>query len=160
MALIKCEECGGQVSDHAQACPHCGWVMASRSEPMSGSSERPRSPGDDPVREQQGRPAESESNAPPTMKASAKTRNVTEEKKSWPAGLEWLAQPTWITMLAIIAFVIASAASRNIFKDPAQEQVDKWREAAGETKQPNPILPGLLPDEWKPKPKNTAEVQR
>jgi uncharacterized OB-fold protein len=24
MALIKCHECGGQVSDYAHACPHCG----------------------------------------------------------------------------------------------------------------------------------------
>jgi len=24
MALIKCHECSGQVSDHARKCPHCG----------------------------------------------------------------------------------------------------------------------------------------
>jgi DNA-directed RNA polymerase subunit RPC12/RpoP len=24
MALIKCHECGGQVSDQAWTCPHCG----------------------------------------------------------------------------------------------------------------------------------------
>jgi len=24
MALIKCHECQGQVSDHARTCPHCG----------------------------------------------------------------------------------------------------------------------------------------
>jgi len=24
MSLIKCHECGGQVSDHAQTCPKCG----------------------------------------------------------------------------------------------------------------------------------------
>jgi len=24
MALIKCYECSGQVSDHARTCPHCG----------------------------------------------------------------------------------------------------------------------------------------
>jgi predicted nucleic acid-binding Zn ribbon protein len=24
MALIKCHECGGQVSDHARTCPQCG----------------------------------------------------------------------------------------------------------------------------------------
>ena len=24
MALIKCHECRGQVSDHARTCPHCG----------------------------------------------------------------------------------------------------------------------------------------
>jgi hypothetical protein len=24
MALIKCHECSGQVSDHAGTCPHCG----------------------------------------------------------------------------------------------------------------------------------------
>jgi hypothetical protein len=24
MALINCHECGGQVSDYARACPHCG----------------------------------------------------------------------------------------------------------------------------------------
>ena len=24
MALIKCHECSGQVSDHARTCPHCG----------------------------------------------------------------------------------------------------------------------------------------
>lgn len=24
MALIKCHECTGQISDHARTCPHCG----------------------------------------------------------------------------------------------------------------------------------------
>ena len=24
MALVKCHECSGQVSDHARTCPHCG----------------------------------------------------------------------------------------------------------------------------------------
>ena len=24
MALIKCHECGGQISDHARTCPKCG----------------------------------------------------------------------------------------------------------------------------------------
>jgi hypothetical protein len=24
MALIKCHECGGQISDHARICPQCG----------------------------------------------------------------------------------------------------------------------------------------
>lgn len=25
MAITKCEDCGGQVSDKADACPHCGF---------------------------------------------------------------------------------------------------------------------------------------
>lgn len=25
MALIKCPECGAQISDKAESCPHCGW---------------------------------------------------------------------------------------------------------------------------------------
>lgn len=28
MALIKCPECNGQVSDKAKACPHCGYPIA------------------------------------------------------------------------------------------------------------------------------------
>lgn len=28
MALIKCPECGGQVSDKASSCPHCGYPMS------------------------------------------------------------------------------------------------------------------------------------
>ena len=24
MALMKCHDCGGQVSDYARTCPHCG----------------------------------------------------------------------------------------------------------------------------------------
>ena len=27
MAIIKCENCGGNVSDKAKACPHCGKVI-------------------------------------------------------------------------------------------------------------------------------------
>ena len=27
MALITCPECGRQISDHAQSCPHCGYVL-------------------------------------------------------------------------------------------------------------------------------------
>ncbi len=29
MALVKCGECGGQVSDKAAACPHCGAPVGS-----------------------------------------------------------------------------------------------------------------------------------
>ncbi len=29
MALIKCPECGKQVSDKAEACPNCGYPVAS-----------------------------------------------------------------------------------------------------------------------------------
>jgi len=31
MALIKCPECGKQISDKASCCPNCGYPMASRS---------------------------------------------------------------------------------------------------------------------------------
>ena len=27
MALIRCNDCGRDVSDTAQACPHCGWQI-------------------------------------------------------------------------------------------------------------------------------------
>ncbi len=30
MALTKCPECRGQVSDQASACPHCGYPLAGR----------------------------------------------------------------------------------------------------------------------------------
>ena len=35
MALIKCPECGNDVSDQANACPHCGYEMAVRNEPAT-----------------------------------------------------------------------------------------------------------------------------
>ena len=28
MALIKCPECKGQVSDTAESCPHCGYIIS------------------------------------------------------------------------------------------------------------------------------------
>jgi len=30
MALTKCEECGGQLSDRAEQCPHCGAPLRKR----------------------------------------------------------------------------------------------------------------------------------
>lgn len=27
MAIIKCKECGGNVSDKAYSCPHCGYIL-------------------------------------------------------------------------------------------------------------------------------------
>lgn len=42
MALIDCPECGGQVSDRAPTCPHCGVPIAdarTRSEPQDARSE-------------------------------------------------------------------------------------------------------------------------
>ena len=35
MALIKCPECGNDVSDMAPFCPHCGVAIANQSEPVS-----------------------------------------------------------------------------------------------------------------------------
>lgn len=32
MALTKCLECGGQVSTHADACPHCGFPIKKQKE--------------------------------------------------------------------------------------------------------------------------------
>jgi len=32
MAIIKCKECGKDVSDRATVCPHCGYVFASEEE--------------------------------------------------------------------------------------------------------------------------------
>lgn len=29
MALIKCSECGKEISDHAESCPHCGYFLGS-----------------------------------------------------------------------------------------------------------------------------------
>lgn len=37
MALIKCEECGKEVSTEAEACPHCGAKIASKSSMGCGS---------------------------------------------------------------------------------------------------------------------------
>lgn len=39
MALIKCPECGQQVSDRAKKCPHCGYVLTT---PTSNSTKRNR----------------------------------------------------------------------------------------------------------------------
>ena len=32
MALIKCPECGHEISDSAPSCPHCGFVMTTLKE--------------------------------------------------------------------------------------------------------------------------------
>ncbi|MFP4062064.1 MAG: zinc ribbon domain-containing protein [Halochromatium sp.] len=37
MALIDCPECGGQVSDRAPTCPHCGVPIASSAEARGGA---------------------------------------------------------------------------------------------------------------------------
>jgi TM2 domain-containing membrane protein YozV len=36
MALINCPECGGQVSTHAPACPHCGFNPTALMQPSHG----------------------------------------------------------------------------------------------------------------------------
>lgn len=40
MALITCAECGGKVSDHAKACPHCGCVVV-----IPANAQAPSQPG-------------------------------------------------------------------------------------------------------------------
>ena len=37
MALVKCSECGKEISDKAEACPHCGSPRAKRC-PKCGST--------------------------------------------------------------------------------------------------------------------------
>ena len=34
MATVKCTDCSGQVSDSAEACPHCGRPMAQGTKPL------------------------------------------------------------------------------------------------------------------------------
>jgi len=36
LALIKCDECGNQVSSNAQACPHCGAPIGGSTAPPIG----------------------------------------------------------------------------------------------------------------------------
>lgn len=38
MALIECRECGKQVSDRAEGCPHCGAKLAQRQSPAARRS--------------------------------------------------------------------------------------------------------------------------
>ena len=42
MALAKCPECDGKVSEYAQSCPHCGFPIASSfgSKKAEGEEER------------------------------------------------------------------------------------------------------------------------
>ena len=47
MALIKCPECGKEVSDKAKACPNCGYPIASTQDEMDESVEKGNSPGSD-----------------------------------------------------------------------------------------------------------------
>lgn len=39
MALIKCPECGKEISDKATLCPNCGYPISQISEDMSGKQE-------------------------------------------------------------------------------------------------------------------------
>ena len=41
MALIKCPECGGQVSDKAPACIHCGCPLTNRPSEWNGRNVEP-----------------------------------------------------------------------------------------------------------------------
>ena len=42
MALVTCPECGGKVSDQAEACPHCGFLLKAR---LSLSGDKGAVPG-------------------------------------------------------------------------------------------------------------------
>jgi cytochrome c biogenesis protein CcdA len=44
MALIKCPECGGEVSDKARACPHCGAPLDPAISPAVGTPQVARRP--------------------------------------------------------------------------------------------------------------------
>lgn len=33
MALVKCPECGHEISDRAERCPHCGYPMKNHTQP-------------------------------------------------------------------------------------------------------------------------------
>ncbi len=44
MALIKCPECSGQVSDKALLCPHCGFPMREGSILYQAPQKSPETP--------------------------------------------------------------------------------------------------------------------
>lgn len=41
--IIKCKECGGDVSDKAETCPHCGYSMKSNPKTDDGLKINPKS---------------------------------------------------------------------------------------------------------------------
>ena len=47
MALIKCPECGKEISDKAAACPNCGCPISSEASPVVANSSTPDSSNDD-----------------------------------------------------------------------------------------------------------------
>ena len=50
MALVTCADCSREVSERAQACPHCGAPIAARSE----ASQRVRTAEDNPLTRSRG----------------------------------------------------------------------------------------------------------
>ena len=81
MAIIKCKNCGGNVSDKAKACPHCGRVLEQNVTPPLGT-------GSNPSREPQG-------------EVSKNTRKGKSPKKTILAILGGIL----LLFVAIIAFV-------------------------------------------------------
>jgi len=94
MALIKCSECKREVSDRADACPHCGCPVS------QVSQERPRAAG--PQERKEAEPARAAGNphatsqaarpgsrqVPPPLPSPSRTARHTTPQSRW--GMGWL----------------------------------------------------------------------
>jgi len=107
MALMKCPECGGDLSDQAESCPHCGYPVK-RGKPRPVTEQSPASAGE----AQQTTPS-----APEKPEASAEpTAPVTETPApadSSPAGEKTppaKGRSRWLLMGAVALTLISAVA--------------------------------------------------
>lgn len=132
MALIKCTECSGQVSDRASACPHCGCPLAIVVQPLPAVARVPPLTPTQP--HLQGLPFQAagpavrrpaETSPPPVVAVSPSTlaepgdvphvQSGNDDKSEDKIGC--LAESFWLIVTAILAMVIFGGLSVCIFGD-------------------------------------------
>lgn len=89
MALIKCPECGREISDHATACPGCGFPIKSSEIPFTIENKM-ETPAEQPAKEEPAKPVVT---PPATPKQSAPAKPVQPAKPAVAEQPKVAAQP-------------------------------------------------------------------
>lgn len=104
MALIKCNECGADVSDKATSCPNCGAnIVIKKKCPECGKQ---------------------------VEKGDMECPNCGFSFSSLPKGLFYQSRNFWI-MIGIILFVMVVIIIVVINSDPAKKMIGRWENEAG-----------------------------
>lgn len=111
MALIKCPECGKEISDRASSCPNCGYPISQQNRPVNRTTATPQNvvPKYNPAPRTANVPTRNEIGYNPNTYAQPKPPKKKKKLKGWQKFLIGVASVLLLLIILFVIFIIVPA---------------------------------------------------